>query len=764
MKKLILVVFMIALLLVVTTAATGAAVGDVTVDVIAMADGSTDALVAHVRAIGGTVKFQYRNVPAVAAEIPAGALADVAGFAGVTSVHKDPIVYLTDDLDEGKNAANPLTYIAEGTGNIAVQALDPLAFAGGIEPEGYANFLYTGAFDVWDDTDPVSMGDGTIVAVVDTGTVPNICLSHAVIGAPGHPDGYNASGDGIPATSPLNYYHGTHVGGVIASSCSLDFTADPNNNIFLAQLPYLGWPVDFVPIFGQAPMAQLYPVKVFPASGAGVPSSIILDGLDHVLTLKLDGLLDVDIVNMSLGGPTGWDGRDPYDRFMEELAAADILVVTSAGNEGPIPNSVGSPGTSFGVVSVGALDYAPSSRTLYEYLGLRYLGASGQGMVMRPTAETRVANFSSRGPLSDGRFGPEIAALGVWSFHAGPVNELRWAGGTSFSSPTVAGGAALLNSYWESLGNETDPVALENVLLLGAKPDAVGPAWQGLNDQGYGALDIPASFEYLANGDVMLRPAKEVGELTANVLGPAVPGKRQAWTSNVITLGPNEPFSAVFEISEATSNVTIRVFGIETEDNSAYAFWPNGLEVHLQSAKRTSYSHPIERYWYPYWYGAAFEITVEDGPWTSPWGLEANQPMEPGLMKLALIGDSSNEAPVSFRVHIMRENFAEPLQNRVANGVIKDGDSIFVPVEVPEGTSLAAFDLTWHRDWSMFPTSDVDMIIFDPDFNLVSFAGATGNAPERAIIEAPTAGTWYVLIDGYEIFKPDNWDLFLNLE
>ena len=44
--------------------------------------------------------------------------------------------------------------------------------------------------------------------------------------------------------------------------------------------------------------------------------------------------------------------------------------VIKAGNDGPIPNSVGSPATSFSALSVGALDYAPSSRTLYEYGGL----------------------------------------------------------------------------------------------------------------------------------------------------------------------------------------------------------------------------------------------------------------------------------------------------------------------------------------------------------------------------------------------------------
>ncbi len=120
-------------------------------------------------------------------------------------------------------------------------------------------------------------------------------------------------------------------------------------------------------------------------------------------------------------------------------------------------------------------------------------------------------------------------------------------------------------------------------------------------------------------------------------------------------------------------------------------------------------------------------------------------PMEPGLMKLSLVPDYSNESPVSFKVRIIRENFRELLskKDRIANGVIKMADSYVIPVEIPEGTTMATFDLVWGRDWASFPTSDIDMIIYDPDRNLYSVDGATANAPERAILVDPTPGTWY---------------------
>lgn len=759
MKKL----FYIAILLVLTLgmwvpAASAETTSGETVDIIILADSSIDAVVDKVLALGGTINHQYRNVPAVAATLPAEKVGLIASLAGVSSVQKDRLVELPESSED---ELHPMSFVVEEVDGVEVQAVDPATLDLAALPEGYASMLYTGAPLVWEDT---LYGEGTIVAVVDTGVTPNACLSHAVVGAPGFPDGYNATGDEIVATDPGNYYHGTHVAGAISSACTLSI--NPASALGLAIGAYLPWDLAEVPVFGQAPFAQIYPVKVFPQSGAGVPTSVILDGLDHVLTLKKDGLLDVDIINMSLGGPTYWDGRDAYDRFMEELVEANILVVTSAGNEGPKPNSVGSPGTSFGALSVGALDYAPSSRVFYEYLGLGYMGVFDQGLVMRPTEETRVVNFSSRGPLSDGRFGPEIAALGHWTFFAGPQNELRWASGTSFSSPMVAGGAALLNAWWESQGYETNPTALENVLLKGADPTVVGPEWQGINDQGYGALDIPAALDLLMAGKTKLKSAVKVGALTSNILGTPVPGKSKTWTSPEITLNPSEKFDAVLQISKTTSKVMIEFYDIIAADNSAYAFWENALEVHVESAKRSAFSSPIAQLWYPNYYGDSFEIVIEDGVWTSPFGVEAVQPMEPGMMKVSLVGDYSNEALVSFKMRVTREEYRQPLskKNRIGNGGIKMADSYVFTVEIPEGVTTATFDLLWNRDWTKFPTSDIDMLIFDSDFGLVSFDGATSNAPERAILETPPAGIYYILVDGYEVNKSDNFDLYLTLD
>jgi hypothetical protein len=329
----------------------------------------------------------------------------------------------------------------------------------------------------------------------------------------------------------------------------------------------------------------------------------------------------------------------------------------------------------------------------------------------------------------------------------------------------VAGAAALLNAYQETIKHrETSPYAMRSALFLSANPKLVGYQWRDIDNQGFGALNAQAAFKKLKSGDLKLEYPVQVGKLEANVLGKPVKGSVETYQTHTLTLKPSQKFDAVFAISPYTSKVTIEIYDIVAPDNSATAYWPNSLEVHVQSAKRTDVDHPIAVYWYPLLYGDSFTIEIEDGLWTLAGEDWAHQPMEAGLMKVALIGDYSNEAPVKFKMRLVRENNRTPLTNPVAQGEINMGDAFLIPVEIPQGVSQATFDLAWTRDWSKFPSSDLDLVVFDPDFNLVSLGGATLNAPERAVVEYPIAGTWQIYVQGYEMYRPDVFKLFVRTE
>lgn len=44
------------------------------------------------------------------------------------------------------------------------------------------------------------------------------------------------------------------------------------------------------------------------------------------------------------------------------------------------------------------------------------------------------------------------------------------------------------------------------------------------------------------------------------------------------------------------------------------------------------------------------------------------------------------------------------------------------------------------------------MVIFSPEEEIVAMDGATLNAPERATIDSPTQGLWFVLVYGFELY------------
>ncbi|MBN2600756.1 MAG: S8 family serine peptidase [Candidatus Marinimicrobia bacterium] len=77
-------------------------------------------------------------------------------------------------------------------------------------------------------------------------------------------------------------------------------------------------------------------------------------------------------------------------------------------------------------------------------------GALGVGAVDR---NGQIASFSGHGPTADGRIKPDLCALGVDVYNATiyTPNSYSYSNGTSFSTPLVAGSAALLMEKYPSL-------------------------------------------------------------------------------------------------------------------------------------------------------------------------------------------------------------------------------------------------------------------------------------------------------------------------
>ncbi len=156
-----------------------------------------------------------------------------------------------------------------------------------------------------------------------------------------------------------------------------------------------------------------------------------------------DVTLAPHVINNSWGCPP-MEGCFPETlrTGVEALRAAGIMMVVSAGNEGP----------ACGTATVPPANYEASFS----------VGAT--------TVEGDIVGFSSRGP-ADGLTKPDVAAPGQRVRSSVPGGDYAYAGGTSMAAPHVAGTVALLWSADAGLVGDVDRT--EQLLCSAAEPREV---------------------------------------------------------------------------------------------------------------------------------------------------------------------------------------------------------------------------------------------------------------------------------------------------
>jgi serine protease AprX len=202
-------------------------------------------------------------------------------------------------------------------------------------------------------------GKGITVAVLDTGIYDHPDLSGRIIGFK----------DFIKQKSKPydDNGHGTHVAGDIAS--------DGSRSDYRYK--------------GPACEANLVGVKVLDDMGSGSLSTVI-QGIQWCIDNKES--YNIRVMNLSLGSEaTQSYADDPVCQAVEKAWNSGIVVCIAAGNSGPEPRTINSPGIDPLVITVGALD---DLNTAYQ-------------------ADDKAADFSSRGPTIDGLEKPDVLAPGV---------------------------------------------------------------------------------------------------------------------------------------------------------------------------------------------------------------------------------------------------------------------------------------------------------------------------------------------------------------
>src|SRR4051794_2862880 len=381
-----------------------------------------------VRRAGGTVGRRLPLARGFSARVPAPALARLRRAGAVAGVWSDARVAMRGADD--------------------CQASDPICFDA-LPPEA----AWQRAIGL-DQVPNKYQGDGVTVASIDTGVTPTLNLGPRLLARVD----LTAERDGLD-----RFGHGTHMAGVIAGDGTTTFGAYE----------------------GSAPEARLVSVKVAGWDGATDVSTVIA-GLQWVVSNR--ARFGIRVVNLSWGtDATQGYGVDPLDRAVERAWAAGLVVVVSAGNQGPAAGTITKPADDPFVITVGATDTNGTATDL----------------------DDTVAPFSSAGPTAGGLSKPDVLAPGVSIVSdrapASTVDTFRptarfgasmfKGSGTSQAAAVVAGVAARMLDVDPTLTNDE----IKGVLMATANRRLAAP--------GAGAGEIDAAAATTAVTPPKKRPA-----------------------------------------------------------------------------------------------------------------------------------------------------------------------------------------------------------------------------------------------------------------
>lgn len=241
---------------------------------------------------------------------------------------------------------------------------------------------------------------------------------------------------------------------------------------------------------GVAPGCNLIVLKVLNKQGNGnVPD--VLAGLQWIIENKEK--YNIRIVNISVGTSKAELAHEDsiLVKGVNDVWDHNIIVVTAAGNGGPSPQSIGAPGISRKIITVGACDdenaFTSKGTTMHNYSGRGpTLSCIKKPDIVAPGSNIVSCNltypchyttfpigFSSNKQFSESSSGNQQNLFS---------NMYVSKSGTSMSTPMVSGAIALLLSIYPEMTNREVKVRLKNNAVdLGLSHER----------QGWGKLDIP---------------------------------------------------------------------------------------------------------------------------------------------------------------------------------------------------------------------------------------------------------------------------------
>jgi len=229
---------------------------------------------------------------------------------------------------------------------------------------------------------------------------------------------------------------------------------------------------------GVAPLCNFIGVKVLDHRGDGNISDV-LAGLQWIIDNRKK--YNIRIVNISVG-TSSKDNLDENSLLVQGVNAVwdhGIVVVVAAGNNGPGPMSISTPGISRKVITVGSSD----DNIAVEVFGNnRTKDYSGRGptpfCIKKPDIVAPGSNIIScnisRYPIKTKNSGTKVVSTDIPMMYT--IKS-----GTSMATPVVSGAIALLSAAYPQLTNREVKLRLRNCAV------DLGQHWE---KQGWGLLDV----------------------------------------------------------------------------------------------------------------------------------------------------------------------------------------------------------------------------------------------------------------------------------
>lgn len=227
--------------------------------------------------------------------------------------------------------------------------------------------------------------------------------------------------------------HGTHITGIIAGN------GHASNGKYE----------------GIAPDSHFIMIKVLNQKGEGNIEDV-LAGIRWLLAHYKE--YNIRIVNISVGSSRGkyFDESSPLVRGVEALWEEGLIVLTAAGNHGPAPHTIGAPGNSRKIITVGASDVMQTGN------GRDYSGRGPtESCIKKPDIVAPGSNIISCQPIQT--VSPGLYGHTYDMYSREMLYHSR--SGTSMSTPVASGCIALLLQQRPYLSNREVKIQLKKTAV-----------------------------------------------------------------------------------------------------------------------------------------------------------------------------------------------------------------------------------------------------------------------------------------------------------